>query len=624
MHSADESSNDMARLSRLAGRPQSGVPDHLSILREGVPYHIDSVEQAIGLTRYAERKSGLIAPVATESRTGLRRVQVFVTSQDYLSAPPEEVARHALGQHDPIELLLALVILNRLSEDEQSVRQLARDLANGLKGESRTRFEATMATEGRHLLPRQPLLVAVMLALAECDEATRSRPRSRDMNPLGAAILLVHALAASLGGHVKRMEEDSSTIGGWPSSAVLYLAQNALFNEGHDVAGALVATDRLWNDYFDQNKIYPPCPSAQEQLSLALGLPFSQFVAISRAVFALAFSWKLGDPVAMQRDLGLASPPTGLLESFWPHVALPLQSAAEAAKSMSSEWHFLALERFPALDLEDGRVLVLDSSYLLRRTSTELWRYVDDIKSGRDRVQWRQSYAEAFELMLEDQLRRLAPQDLSSSQPIFFTEEDFQKAYKGKACDAAICYGEDWLLFEIHSARFTVGARQMDDPTAFVADTRKFVEKKAGQLDQTAKRLLKGLSTSISGLPIRAQHVFPIIVVPESYPRMRPTVKLVEEITREHHWLKDGQIRPLVVLSRADVDILEAMLEEGVLPNELLADWLDSPHMADELWNYVFAKYGSRASRRPNRVMEEYSASFDLGLKTLQEWGVRD
>ena len=619
---SDSAPDAMARIASLLGRRNLDLPDHLAVVREGVVYHAGSTAPMIGST-FSTRRSGLSAPAwLTEQPQPFDSVQVFITSSEYSDAEPHVVSAYALNQHDPLEMLFALVALNRLSNNSDQLKSLADAYASSLPDQAEGRLRATLAQPKYHFLARQPILMSMMLALSRCTKANRERHRTPEMEPLKAAVLLVHAVGAQLGSKMGAIENDSDRLGGFSATAALYLAQNALFHETQDPMGTLVASDLLWNRYAGEVVTYRPDPSARAELSAGLGAPVDEFTSLARGLYAQAISWKVGEPLAVRAGLGLAGIPSDTLSAFLRAVSLPLADYASRAATTKAEWDFLALERYPVLELEDSRLVVLDADYLLSRTSSELWRYVADARKGTSRTQWMQFYGEAFELMIEDQLRLLAPHDLPTGTPFFFTEEDFQAAYDGKACDAAICYGEDWLLFEIETARFTLSARQLDEPAAFISDTKKIVAKKAKQLDQTATRLLRGLSASLVNLPSSAKRVFPIVIVPDTYPRFPATVRLVDEILGDLHLLRDARIQPLVVLSRSDIDILEAMLGEGVSPVDVLSTWLSSSLADGGLWNSVYQAYGERASRRPKRVRDAFGAVFDKAIPLFAAWGM--
>jgi hypothetical protein len=279
------------------------------------------------------------------------------------------------------------------------------------------------------------------------------------------------------------------------------------------------------------------------------------------------------------------------------------------------------MQQHPIVRLDAG-FLVLDEHYLWERVTEGLYWIVHDHErdavGDAARQTWTQAYGEMIELMVEDQLRRIAPPILGGGTS-FYTEEDFSRAYAGKTCDAAIHFGAAIGLFEVVSGQLTVGTRIKGDPESFKADTEKLVIKKCRQLHEASLSVLND-ETRLTGAPaIEALRVLPVIVVGGGYPVNLMTIPYVKEALASERLLDTPHVERPAIIDLPELEMLEGLAANGgITPIDAIQGWLHSDFYDGPLRNYLLATYGSTNQLyRPPRMKESVDQVFDEMLPRL-------
>src|SRR5207249_2025454 len=125
-------------------------------------------------------------------------------------------------------------------------------------------------------------------------------------------------------------------------------------------------------------------------------------------------TWNREKPYLLARDMG-SDMPEEKKAAFLAQTSYSAEEMRAALEGRSSPFDFLPIQERPILRLDPG-FLVLDEQYLWERVTRGLYWMVHDHE--RDHVgdsarqAWTQAYGEMIELMVEDQVRQMAPPDL--------------------------------------------------------------------------------------------------------------------------------------------------------------------------------------------------------------------
>ncbi|KGH48626.1 hypothetical protein IN07_01300 [Modestobacter caceresii] len=272
-------------------------------------------------------------------------------------------------------------------------------------------------------------------------------------------------------------------------------------------------------------------------------------------------------------------------------------------------WGFSSLERYPVARLDDGSLLVLDVQLLVRRIFGGLLGFdvIDALKArgdtaGAKRAAQIQAYlqhlGEAYALEVLHSL-------VGSGEacPRVFDEATLLTAYRQRGrriADAAVDYGDAWVVVEITTSRLTRDTVAGADMEALSRDLDKLVDK-VEQLDHTIAAL-RADPSRLTGAPSGpTRRFFPLLVVAEGFPVNPVSVELLRNRVRQRGLLTEANIGPLEVVDTVELELLEGLAESGGPGlRDVLAGKEHATLFRDSLRGYVMreCRYDFARSRR--------------------------
>lgn len=232
-----------------------------------------------------------------------------------------------------------------------------------------------------------------------------------------------------------------------------------------------------------------------------------------------------------------------------------------------TEWSFDTLRRFPVMRTADGGLLVLSRTLLLERIFG--WLPVFDLESGL-RQQGRHAEASRavnwFRAMCELDARRglevIAPAAAGIRR--IYGEDDIQRAYPGvRNADAAIDYGDAWVVIEISTRKLTRATTIALEPEALAEDLRMGVDDKVEQLDATIRQLMNDESRLTGVQPQPRRRYVSVLVMTEGFPTNPMTMTAVHERLSARSLLADARIGPLHIVDQEEMTMVEAIVERS-------------------------------------------------------------
>lgn len=545
---------------------------------------------------------------------------IYITLDEYLvqsnrrqlgfSASSKEIAQLLLGQYSKIELLMALVALNRIRKKPDELAFLEKIYVQQLPQHAAAVYRGIMSQgePSRFFLARQLILLALREVLLY-DGPITDRPL-RDA--ASTAVMLTHAIGSDLqytGGGTKLWE-------GMSSGDLMGIVQNGSFHSADDPLALLDRHWRIWFEVGASGAKQELRSSFDELAREAIGMDARLALAIGLALRTNAETWKSGTPLIVQSRF-LTDVDEEDMNAFLTYTSTTLEALSADFVGTSGPWSFLPLERSPILRLGD-QLLVLDESYLLSRITDGLYYAVADIEgppsgSARRRA-WSRAYSEVVEVALERRIETLAPTIPvlgDGSMKTYFSEEDIRAAYvpKGKrgqghkVCDAAVWVpSQAWLLFEVVNGELKLPTRQGGDMDEFARDTDRLVIDKLRQLDATAADIALNES-KLSQLPLTADPIQPILIQGGHFPIHPVTIAYIEFRMKQESVLSHrARVHPLAILHWDELEVLEAIVERGESVMGLLSDWQKSSRRAMPLKNWITV---SRSDiERPRRLRD--------------------
>ena len=323
-----------------------------------------------------------------------------------------------LGMCPRESLLVALSAATRVAGDGERaldewetyvLERLDTDLADLLR-------EALHRPDGgppRVMIARQPLLLAVRLALAAPPATTRTG------DPFVVATLLSHFAARNAYAGL-RPGENQRRVGGLSEQLAMEVVANSLFNMSFDFGDLLARTRLLWTSYESRLERYRPRKPLKDLLSDATGLSLDELLVLAFGVYSHAITAAPG--VAQPLDLAQLGLPQESVDRFLARFALTPAQLGEVLDRQEGNWAFLQIEDTPLLRLgmPGQQVVALDIRLLQRRFTTALYWLVHDHEKSigdAERRAWTQVYSELVELYAEDILAELSGGRAGSSSP---------------------------------------------------------------------------------------------------------------------------------------------------------------------------------------------------------------
>jgi hypothetical protein len=335
------------------------------------------------------------------------------------------------------------------------------------------------------------------------------------------------------------------------------------------------------------------------------------------AAWAHTMNREPGEPVLMSLDyFGSTAMAPEKVERFLHVVGATAEELRTELEGRTGHYDFLPMQSKPILKTKDG-LFVMDGGYLLDRFTKGLYWVVHDylkfdLKDEDRRARWSEAHAEMVEKMVEDKLRATAPGLFGSPERAFYGEENFRKAYGGRACDAGIDYGDRFVLFEIVDRQLSHGTRVEGKVESFKTDTERAVVTKCRQLDATAQAVLKDPGRLTKSPPAPSMKVVPVLVIAGGYPSDPISRSYAEELVEGMGLLKSEHIEKLAIITLPEVEMLEALAKTRQNHAGITTDWKASGLRNSSLRNYLTRRFGGEHEKlRPKRMEGQIEELFD-------------
>lgn len=628
----DYASHIRRLLKQVTGSEPADIAKEFAALRPDTVYAGGTTIPLLGATPLRLEPSGLaVSRDFPRGPSPLDYTGVYIVLEDYLEfsnrdlgleIPTSFLIQFFARQLPRSELLGFLVMLDHCFFHLDDLQYLTEHYPQFWEPVTRARLEVALRKlpggPAKQFLSRQAILAAMRTVLSLDDP----QPTVQRVVPeIVVAVLLVHAVASSLSAEGRESED---MLGASPAHLALEVIQNELFHQPDDTASLIDRQIRLWREFGSQLMRETPRLNPADMLLDATGLEIEDILALGIGLHAHRVQWKNSKPLWFSDDFNSVLPRTQI-EKFLSQVSATGEAFHASLGDVSAPWDFMVFHEKPVF--RDGnRLLVLDENLLLDRIFNGLYWMVHEhereIAGEEGWLAWTRVYGEMVELLVEDQLGRMAPRMLSSSDRTYYSEEDFKRAYKGKICDVTIDYGSEACLVEIVSGQLTRGSRFEGSVESFKRDTVKLVLKKVCQLDESARSFLNDPQalTGFSNTPgLPSVRIVPVVVVGGGYPVNPITIQYIASEMMKRNLLDDARIAPLSIIDLSELEMLESVVEQGQSLPAMLRAWHESTLATMPLRNFLIYRYESNANDfRPTRMKESTAKVFDAVIARLQ------
>lgn len=614
----DRSTQDvLAAIAAARAQFTSAVPDGLANdlwAPNGHAMLPGSTAPAIGV-EFVALPNGLLVPRSwAEQPQPLDMAYQYLTAQEVLGfQPPLEWVEEQLSRI-PIEYVLAFAatVLSVVRRPGVSRRELDEAfIPQWLVEPTLTRVRNILKDRTRALVV--PQMVHVLAKLGLCISPDTVAPEDDPG--------LAHGVLLSLPDLLHDPTERTSTVVTGPADGLTReLAANQLFNASPDV-GAMVgrAADR-WLQLPQEHLAHPRVVDLEAMYREATGVGLRDVMAVAFALWARTMNNSPRMPGDYLRPMGMdPQAERAVLDILVVDVGTLREAVREEVATFGWNWSVNSVGRYPVVRLSNGDLLVLDAALLLHRVFGRLPLF--DIRDKVSRADFVRA-ARCFEHLAEEQTINAVIDSVDGgSGSRVFREADL-KGVPGrggkKVCDAVVDYGDSWVLLEVTTSHLKRESVAGVDGPHLDADLDKLVSK-VEQLHETIQTLRVGHRhlTGIEATP--ATQYRPVLVLAEGFPVNPTTLTLIRERVGSAGWLIEPDVAPLELVDVEDMEVVEALAEQGG-PTLLELLRLKESHNLRNVGLKDFVLLGLRLHpKRPRRLDASFSRAFN---DVVQRFGV--
>lgn len=612
----DRTGDVLAAMATVRAQFMSAVPEGMANdfwAPQGQPLLAGSTVPAI-MTEYVELPSGLLVP-----RSCATPPQPFDLAFQYLTAndvlgfqPPLEWVEDQL-RRIPVEdvLVFAATVLSAVRRPDIARPEIDEGfMEQWLAEPNLTRVRNIMKDRTRAFVVPQMVHVLLKLGLSLSPDAMSSQE---------AGGWPVHGVLLSLPDLLHDPSSDAGTVITGPADSLTReLAANQMFNASPDVAALVGRAADRWLRLPQAHLEHPRVVDLEALYEESTGVSLRVVMAVALALFASTIGGAPRVAGDYLRPMGLTpEAERAALDLLATDIGTLRDAVREEVSTFGWNWSVNSVGRYPVVRLANGDLLVLDAALLLHRVFGRLPLF--DMYKKVSQRQFNQA-ARALEHLAEEQTINAVMGSIDGNrQNRVFREENLQSVpgrESSKACDAAIDYGDSWVLLEVTTSHLKresvagVAGSHLDD------DLDKLV-RKAEQLHESIETLRVG-QQHLTGVPSSpTTRYMPVLVLAEGFPVNPTTLTLVRERVHNAGWLTAPDVAPLELVDMEDMEVVEALAEqEGPSLLEVLRS--KQKHDLRNVGLKEFVLLGLRLHpKRPQRLDASFLRAFDDVVRRL-------
>ncbi|MFF0201885.1 hypothetical protein [Streptomyces sp. NPDC005017] len=556
-----------ARIGFLRRQLMDREPGSLRGAYLAVPTHERPVLQgttAPALTKlWQQRPSGLITP-ATSTTQPIDLIQVYLTFKEIFGFPADPAYPVKQLRALPLGIVLQFCaeLLNALSRPGASRPDVDRAFATQwLKEPIRTRVLNQLRDPRRALVVPQALM---LLARAAVDHSPDSLPDGAKPGDLiGALLTLSDVIGLS-------SEGGPTVIVDQPGDLGREMIANQYFNNNTSIPHTLARYVRRWRELPQQlagSDGMVDLPAVYEQCT---GVTLDDLTVVAGALWAAACN---GNVLTSAAELE-ALLPAGRAAKALSLISADLDTLRRAVQSeraqRHTEWTFDAFQQRPVVRLGDEFLLVMDQRYLIDRAFG--WLPIQDVRfppdshprpANHEKLAGRavRTLRRFSEFYVSEVLHSITGQGATRR---VYDDAELKDAFQGKKqkiADAAVDYGDTWVVVEVTTSQLQRDAATAVPGNAQVKDIDKLLEE-VHQIDATIQALrrdesrLTGVTSSIR------RRYLPLLLLTEGFPVNPVSMTVIRERANKMGLLQGQDVMPLEIIDVEELEQIEALQEQ--------------------------------------------------------------
>jgi hypothetical protein len=605
---------------RFSQRPRGDEGTYLAIPEAGRTYFPGTTIPAIG-ARYVQRNDGLIVPESVaRAPQPIDLIQSYITYSELFGFPPDpDYVVEALAAVPRDEFVRGCAALLGMYEKiGASRRDIDRQLTDlWFKGPAVGKIRGLLHDNSTLVAP-QTLLLLMQLALVRSPVVPDPEARPR---PLPGLIMATQEVLGS------SVDEEEKVFTGDPHSALFrQVVASHDFGDAEDVATTIAHHHQRWVRLAGDHDSEAGAMDLYAAFREATGVDKDDFTAVALAIWAhcethasypipavAVDSFNISRNV-VDRALGLIARTADEFRTLILNIP----------PEFRTEWSFDILRQYPLLRLDNGDILVLSKGLLIERAYG--WLPIFDLTTGL-KVARRKKDADRAENWLRHlcEVDALAGLANLAGRSRFYGEDAIQRAFGTvvQNADAAIEYADAWVVLEIGTHQLTRATLVAGSPDALESDLKFGIDQKAVQLDATIGELISDESRLTGQPPLGRRRYVPVLVLTEGFPVNPMTTTAIRERLRAAGLFAEPRIGPLHIVDQEELDMAEAIAEDGG-PSllQLLEDHERSSLADSGFKNWLILDRGrGTGPRRPRRLEAVRNEAWQPALDRLRNQG---
>jgi hypothetical protein len=397
------------------------------------------------------------------------------------------------------------------------------------------------------------------------------------------------------------------------------LISNAEFHR-HPDRGTRVAQSQVrWRDIPRGAGLDLPVMPV-EAFERVTGIPLADLQSLGFYLFAQGLNDPGGTPTVGSIS-GVLHWERERLERVLKLIAAPMNQIAEVIRrddlTYGEDWTFDAIRRFPVLRLGEDRVLILWPQLVLERTLG--WLPFFDMTKPDDPSEEIAAVATRAKTALEKIVEREVIETLAANvtggrqRGRLFDGPTLRQAFPaGQIADAAIAYGDEWVVLEVSSGQLHRGTVVGGQAATLDRDLGRLIDVKVDQIVSTINHI-RADPGRLTGDGRRRRRFVPVLVNAEGVPLNPLTHTTITDRVAAAGRLAEGDVEPLHILDTEDLYVAEAMVETDRLGlNELLRQHRRAGRLRRVDLKDWLALTGRARLARPERLRPSLAVALDL------------
>ncbi len=300
-----------------------------------------------------------------------------------------------------------------------------------------------------------------------------------------------------------------------------------------------------------------------------------------------------------------------LLRSFtYDYEAAKTAIAARPGNPAHHSYDFRPFLERPLYQAHDKLIVPFHLGYLEARFTNGMFWTISDYLAGAAREQFRRFFGKIFETYVHRTFARAIPDTAPLVRRVF---RDFTyPTPKGerKTSDVVLLYPKTAIFLDTTATRIRFEATAVSENiTAFDKDIEQIILSNARQLTDRIRDFRAGYYKFGGVSHKEIVRIFPVIVTIHSIPESTPIWDRIRRMLADRRLLTDERVEPLQLIDVEEIEVLEALLAQGVSFLDILEARAADPERRNiGLKNFLIAKYSREGNEFLHKELDKIGA----------------